>query len=655
MSALELQGIFRESASTVEVESCVKRFESGKEVAWDKIENKHVVAGVLMSFLLQLPEPLIPYDLYGSFIAAEETVPVRDERASFIQKLLRTLPETNRVILQFLMTYLNTLTSYSDVNKMTAHNLAIVFGPALLRKEVETIHQMIADSPLVISSIRLLIEEYEYFFLNKDLQGEATFTDVAVNEEYDAAALAASQSSSDPTLFRQLFESEAVFTSFQDKIVSLLQLLDRNLDLSLADLEQPQNFTPSDIQLLSCLVNGFHSILDDRNCPEIDLAVNLLPNAIAENVTVQCRRLRTAFGMIVERVAERQSHVDQSAFLSQSDFIEANIVWKSTLQRMQEIYDKGQSLILSKKGSVDEHLLTVRQVIKVICKTIKDTCIRDLKADLAKQTHLDGAVVLSRLARTVIQALTEESMDHLAEVPTTRPFIAAPSNNPADRQRLSAITEVMEHAFIEMERNLTDIQDRVDTIFSVMHSRPLVQLLVAVKKYITAYLQSEPAAAPSQDGSSIARGNSALTVRIASDGSDPLLDLRKQAIELFNDFRTQMNSVMMEADDSSSFARAAQLAILAEKCRIIAQINSEPDSLAQGSPLGRRNARRATSDKRKSLGRVGLVKNFATEAFGDLQGFMFESKQLIAVATDVKELIQLSKQLKELNEVSHSQ
>lgn len=44
---------------------------AGKEVIWSQIDNKHVVAGVLMAYLLQLPEPLIPFDLYDSFIAAE--------------------------------------------------------------------------------------------------------------------------------------------------------------------------------------------------------------------------------------------------------------------------------------------------------------------------------------------------------------------------------------------------------------------------------------------------------------------------------------------------------------------------------------------------------------------------------------------------------
>ena len=38
---------------------------------WKLVENQHVVAGVLMAYLLQLPEPLIPFDLYDSFIAAE--------------------------------------------------------------------------------------------------------------------------------------------------------------------------------------------------------------------------------------------------------------------------------------------------------------------------------------------------------------------------------------------------------------------------------------------------------------------------------------------------------------------------------------------------------------------------------------------------------
>jgi len=37
---------------------------------WNKFEDPHTVANLLVTFLLQLPEPLLCFDLYDSFIAA---------------------------------------------------------------------------------------------------------------------------------------------------------------------------------------------------------------------------------------------------------------------------------------------------------------------------------------------------------------------------------------------------------------------------------------------------------------------------------------------------------------------------------------------------------------------------------------------------------
>jgi len=47
---------------------------------------------------------------------------------------------------------------------MTVNNLGIVFGPALLRRKVEDIKQVIQDSPIVIRIVKTLIEDYGFFF-----------------------------------------------------------------------------------------------------------------------------------------------------------------------------------------------------------------------------------------------------------------------------------------------------------------------------------------------------------------------------------------------------------------------------------------------------------------------------------------------------------
>ena len=53
-----------------------KQWEAGKDVNWSDAPSTHVVAGLLMMWLLELPEPLITFDLYDSLIAAEGSLVV---------------------------------------------------------------------------------------------------------------------------------------------------------------------------------------------------------------------------------------------------------------------------------------------------------------------------------------------------------------------------------------------------------------------------------------------------------------------------------------------------------------------------------------------------------------------------------------------------
>ena len=53
--------------------------------------------------------------------------------------MLSKLPEVNYSVLKYLMEFLSTVTEHSFLNKMTASNLAIVFGPNLVWPKDESI------------------------------------------------------------------------------------------------------------------------------------------------------------------------------------------------------------------------------------------------------------------------------------------------------------------------------------------------------------------------------------------------------------------------------------------------------------------------------------------------------------------------------------
>ncbi|KAL1775098.1 rho GTPase-activating protein 9 isoform X1 [Sigmodon hispidus] len=100
---------------------------------WDDI---HVVTGALKLFFRELPQPLVPPSLLPHFRDSLE-LSEPDQCLSEIKKLVDLLPKPNHDTLQYILEHLCRVIAHSDKNRMTAHNLGIVFGPTLFRPEQE--------------------------------------------------------------------------------------------------------------------------------------------------------------------------------------------------------------------------------------------------------------------------------------------------------------------------------------------------------------------------------------------------------------------------------------------------------------------------------------------------------------------------------------
>lgn len=100
---------------------------------WDDI---HVITGALKLFFRELPQPLVPALLLPHFRDALE-LSEPEHCLSKIQKLIDSLPRPNHDTLQYILEHLCRVIAHSDKNRMTAHNLGIVFGPTLFRPEQE--------------------------------------------------------------------------------------------------------------------------------------------------------------------------------------------------------------------------------------------------------------------------------------------------------------------------------------------------------------------------------------------------------------------------------------------------------------------------------------------------------------------------------------
>jgi Rho GTPase-activating protein 1 len=94
-------------------------------------EDTHVVAGLLKTFLRDLNEPLLTYELYDEITQFLEWP--KEERSRNVKLILREkLPVENYELFKYLIEFLGKIMERKDFNKMTSSNLAIVFGPNLV-------------------------------------------------------------------------------------------------------------------------------------------------------------------------------------------------------------------------------------------------------------------------------------------------------------------------------------------------------------------------------------------------------------------------------------------------------------------------------------------------------------------------------------------
>ncbi|XP_039602474.1 rho GTPase-activating protein 15 [Polypterus senegalus] len=97
-------------------------------------EDIHVITGALKMFFRELPEPLVPYDLFDDFVESVK-IPDYQERVKRIKWLIDQLPEVNYHTMRFIFRHLRRVMQHQELNRMSVQNIGIVFGPTLLRPE----------------------------------------------------------------------------------------------------------------------------------------------------------------------------------------------------------------------------------------------------------------------------------------------------------------------------------------------------------------------------------------------------------------------------------------------------------------------------------------------------------------------------------------
>ncbi|XP_022079935.1 rho GTPase-activating protein 21-like isoform X2 [Acanthaster planci] len=163
---MDTVGIYRVPGNTAGVSYLQEVLKSGPEEA-DFTDSRwrdvNVISSLLKMFFRKLPDPLVPRDQYRDFIAANRCKEPA-ERMWALRRQIHNLPDHHYETFKCLAGHLRLVSQNYEVNKMEVRNLAIVFGPTLIRSGDNSMVTMVTDMSDQCCIVESIIQHCEWFF-----------------------------------------------------------------------------------------------------------------------------------------------------------------------------------------------------------------------------------------------------------------------------------------------------------------------------------------------------------------------------------------------------------------------------------------------------------------------------------------------------------
>ncbi|XP_036386495.1 SLIT-ROBO Rho GTPase-activating protein 3 isoform X1 [Megalops cyprinoides] len=182
LHGLHHEGIFRVPGSQSVVNHIRDAFERGEDPLTDSDCDIDSVAGVLKLYFRGLEKPLFPEE---SFSQLMECVQIENEteRAARIKSIITSFPRPIVIVMRYLFAFLHHVSQYSDENMMQPYNLAVCFGPSLLRG-AET-GDAVTLQPQINALVKTMILQHEVIFPGQgELPGPVYEKCMTLEQEY---------------------------------------------------------------------------------------------------------------------------------------------------------------------------------------------------------------------------------------------------------------------------------------------------------------------------------------------------------------------------------------------------------------------------------------------------------------------------------------
>ncbi|KAF9910734.1 hypothetical protein EC991_005719 [Linnemannia zychae] len=174
-NGLYVEGLFRRSPNSAMLKQVRAAYDRGNPVNLTEYDI-HISAVLLKLFLRELPEPIFPVYLYALLQQQK-----RDDQTRTVTEFIRTevvtkVTHNNLILMMEVFRLLKLVADRHESNLMTAHNLAIVMTPNMVRHEdvmqeiaLSTVSNRNKDSPVdgaltLGTVVKVMIEHYDEVF-----------------------------------------------------------------------------------------------------------------------------------------------------------------------------------------------------------------------------------------------------------------------------------------------------------------------------------------------------------------------------------------------------------------------------------------------------------------------------------------------------------
>ncbi|CAD8100389.1 unnamed protein product [Paramecium primaurelia] len=132
--------IFRQQGSINDEEQLQQMLINENYECLKTIEDVRIVCSLIKKFFLELPDPLIPDQIFKQICIKIEQITPQTE-IEFLQEIFEQLPNLNQKLLIAMVNFLFSVGSYSEFNRMNMNNLAIIFAPCFMRAQIDQSQQ----------------------------------------------------------------------------------------------------------------------------------------------------------------------------------------------------------------------------------------------------------------------------------------------------------------------------------------------------------------------------------------------------------------------------------------------------------------------------------------------------------------------------------